>query len=143
MQKEFHITTEDDHLRIIQFLEDRLYEFNGPLLNRHDGRLFAFTARNRNNTIVGGIAGWTWAGIGEITQLWVDASVRTTGIGKLLLETAIAEATNNNCQKIMVRTFSFQAPKFYRKYGFETVHTIDDFPAGYQYHILTKTISAC
>ena len=41
----------------------------------------------------------------------------------------------------MVRTFSFQAPKFYRKYGFEIVHTIDDFPAGYQYHILTKQLS--
>ncbi|WP_431209580.1 GNAT family N-acetyltransferase [Puia sp. P3] len=110
MNNNFHITTESNHQTIIQFLEDRLYEFNGPLLNKFDGRLFAFTARDENNTIVGGIAGWTWAGIGEITQLWVNTPVRTTGIGKLLLEKAIAEANNSNCQKIMVRTFSFPGP---------------------------------
>ena len=39
---------------------------------KYDGSLFAKTVNDEHGTLVAGIAGWTWAGICEITELWVD-----------------------------------------------------------------------
>jgi len=140
MQKNYTIQAEDDHLATIQFLEDRLYEYNSTKLNTGDGRLFSGIVRGENNEIIAGIAGWTWAGICEITQLWVDGPARSTGVGKMLLEAAEEEAYGRGCRTILVRTFSFQAPEFYRKYGFGTIQVLDDFPPGHHYYILTKRL---
>jgi ribosomal protein S18 acetylase RimI-like enzyme len=141
MEAAYHITSEDDHHRIIPFLEDRIYEHNSKKVNRDDGKLFSIVARSADKDIIGGIAGWTWANACEITQLWVDEAYREHGIGKVLLETAEKEARSNGCRRILVRSFGFQAPEFYKKHGFRSEHIIDAFPEGYQYHILIKELS--
>jgi hypothetical protein len=38
-------------------------------------------------------------------------------------------------------TFSFQAPEFYRKHGFEVVATIDDDPRGHQNLLMRKRLA--
>ena len=43
----------------LQFLEDRLYEFNSAQTGQDDGQLFAFLARNEEQEIVAGVSGWT------------------------------------------------------------------------------------
>ncbi len=41
----------------LQFLEDRLYEFNAAKTGRDDGQLFAFFIRDEKQEIVAGLAG--------------------------------------------------------------------------------------
>ncbi len=55
----------------LQFLEDRLYEFNSAATGKDDGQLFAIFIRNDKKEIIAGLSGWTWANACEIQTLWV------------------------------------------------------------------------
>lgn len=121
-----------------QFLEDRLYEFNCRQIKQDDGQLFGFFIRNEQQEIVAGLSGWTWAHACEIRTLWVDPAWRGQGYGKSLLESAEAEARSRGCKVILISSYSFQAPAFYQKYGYELAWQLHDFPPGYQHCYLVK-----
>jgi GNAT superfamily N-acetyltransferase len=87
---------------------------------------FSRIVRDENKDIIAGIAGWTWAGVCEATQLWVN--VRKNGIGKLLSEAAEVEAKSRGCRMILVKSYSFQAPHFYEGYGYKTEQYSKWFP---------------
>src|SRR4030095_9317240 len=129
-----------DSLQVIQLLEDKIYGYNSSRINKDDGYLFSRIVRDENNEIIAGIAGWIWASACEITQLWVNDNVRKNGIGKRLLEEAEVEARSKGCRTILVRSYSFQAPHFYERYGYKIEHILNGFPEGYSYYILTKKL---
>ena len=60
-------------------LEDRLYEHNHRAVGLNDGRGLGFVAMNAGGGQVGAIAGYSWAGMAEIKQLWVDEDHRGVG----------------------------------------------------------------
>src|ERR1700759_5045032 len=91
-QMSYRLEISPDHHKVIELLEDKLYAHNAKKLARDDGRLFSMIVKSENNDILAGIAGWTWAGACEITQLWVDEAVRKEGLGKRLLKAAEEEA---------------------------------------------------
>jgi GNAT superfamily N-acetyltransferase len=123
-----------------EFLEDRLYEFNCAQTGQHDGQLFAFMIRNEGEQIVAGISGWTWAQACEISRLWVHSSSRGQGYGRRLLESAEQEAQARGCKVIFLSSYSFQAPGFYQKNGYELAYQLNDFPPGHQYCFLVKRL---
>lgn len=124
----------------LQFLEDRVYEFNFDKIGKNDGQLFAFFIRNDQQEIVAGISGWAWAGACKIRTLWVHPSLRAQGYGRELLKSAEQEARTRGCEVILLASYSFQAPAFYRKCGYELVWQLNDFPPGHQNCFLTKRI---
>jgi GNAT superfamily N-acetyltransferase len=138
---QFHAEIGEDAPGIIAFLEDRLYEHNSRKIASYDGQLFSRVVRDPGGGIVGAAAGWTWSGACEITQLWVAESVRSKGIGRMLLHAAEEEARSKRCSMILVKTYSFQAPSFYLRHGYRTEHVIDGFPAGHGYYTLTKKLN--
>lgn len=121
-----------------QFLEDRLYEFNSRQTKQDDGQSFAFLIRNERQEIVAGLSGWIWAQACEIRTLWVDPTWRGQGYGQSLLEAAEQEARSRGCKVILISSYSFQAPAFYEKSGYELAWQLNDFPPGYQYCFLIK-----
>jgi ribosomal protein S18 acetylase RimI-like enzyme len=131
---------EDRQLEISQFLDDRIYEYNSTSTGRSDGKLFAMVIRDNSNNIVGGITGWTWAMISEITLLWVDETFRNRGFGKMLLNAAENEIDKRSCKTILIRSYAFQAPDFYIQNGYEVIFVLNDFPEGYKYYNLIKRI---
>jgi GNAT superfamily N-acetyltransferase len=136
----FRVETGKDAERVASFLEDRLYEHNSSTIGRDDGRLFSRVVRDPSGSIVAGIAGWTWAAACEITQFWVSPSMRAKGIGTKLLQAAEEEARNNKCIRVLVKTYSFQAPTFYEKHGYKVEHVTEDFPEGHRYYTLMKAV---
>jgi ribosomal protein S18 acetylase RimI-like enzyme len=140
MDKKYFIESGEDAHQIIQLLENKIYEHNSTKIRKDDGSLFARIVRDENNEIIAGIAGWTWANICEITQLWVDENARKNGIGRMLLKAAEAEAKSKECRTILIKSYSFQAPLFYEKHGYKVEHILNDYPAGYSYYTLTKRI---
>jgi len=122
------------------FLEDRLYEFNSSQTGRSDSQLFTFFIRNESEEIVAGISGWTWASACEISVLWVHPSYRGKGYGRRLLEIAEQEARAQNCEVIFLSSYSFQAPDFYQKYGYELAYQLNDFPPGHRYNFLVRRL---
>ncbi len=121
----------------VQYLEDRIYEFNAAATKITDGELLAFFVRE-DDRIVAGICGNTWGGTCELRQFWVDPSRRHSGLGTQLFQAAEQEARRRGCTQIILMTFSFQAPAFYEKHGFEIVSTIDNHPRGYQNLLMRK-----
>jgi hypothetical protein len=51
----------DPSAQDLQFLDDRIYEFNCEQTGIEDGRLFSVFLRDAENEILAGLSGWTWA----------------------------------------------------------------------------------
>jgi GNAT superfamily N-acetyltransferase len=126
----------------VQYLEDRLYEHNSGATGIADGQLLAFFSRDESGRIIGGICGNTWGGGCEIRQFWVEQSHRHRGLGTLLFRAAEREARRRGCNQMLLMTFSFQAPEFYERNGFELVATIADHPRGHRNLLMRKWLDA-
>lgn len=126
----------------VQYLEDRLYEFNATATGITGGAWLAYFVRDEDERIVAGICGATWGGSLEIRQFWVEASRRKQGLGTRLLKAAEHEARRRGCRQVLLMTFSFQAPAFYAKHGFEVVAVLDDDPPGHKNLLLRKRLDA-
>jgi len=124
----------------IQYLEDRIYEFNAKATGITDGEWFAIFVKDERDRIVAGISGNSWGGSMEIRQFWVEESRRKRGLGTRLLEAAEQEARRRACRQIVLMTFTFQAPEFYAKRGFEIVAAIEDHPTGHRNLLLRKRL---
>jgi ribosomal protein S18 acetylase RimI-like enzyme len=122
----------------IQYLEDKLYEFNAAQTGIEDGRSLAFFLRDAAMEITAAAAGHTWGETCELQQLWVAESLRRQGIGRRLLEEAEAEAIRRGCSQLILATHSFQAPRFYQNLGFKIVGTIPEYPRGHSQILLRK-----
>jgi GNAT superfamily N-acetyltransferase len=136
---EFIIET-DPAPELIQYLEDRIYEFNSMATRMTDGAWLTIFVRDDGGRIVGGICGNTWGGCCEIRQFWVEESQRGRGLGTRLLGAAEHEARRRGCGRIFLMTFSFQAPVFYANRGFRTLATVNDYPPGHQNLLMMKRL---
>jgi len=125
---------------VVQYLEDRLYEFNSNATGITDGEWLAILVRDDEGRIVAGICGSAWGGCCEIRQFWVEESRRKQGLGSRLLDAAEREASRRGCEQIVLATFSFQAPAFYTKRGFEAVFALDDYPRGHRSLLMRKRL---
>ena len=124
----------------VEYLEDRIYEHNASVTGIADGQLLAFLLRDDSGRIVAGICGNTWGGGCEIRQFWVEESQRRRGLGTRLLRAAEQEARRRGCTQMLLMTFSFQAPAFYVRNGFEVVATIADHPRGHRNFLMRKRL---
>jgi GNAT superfamily N-acetyltransferase len=125
----------------VQYLEDRLYEFNSKATGITDGRGLAIFVKDERDRIVAGICGHTWGGCCEIRQFWVEESRRGQGLGTRLLRAAEQEACRRHCRQIVLTTHSFQAPEFYTRRGFHLLAAVDDYPQGHQHLLLRKELA--
>lgn len=124
----------------VQYLEDRLYEFNSSATGITDGEWLAIFVKNEEGEIVAGICGNTWGGCLEIRQFWVEEARRKQGLGTTLLGAAEQEARRRGCRQILLMTFTFQAPVFYAQHGFEVIAVVDDHPHGHKNLLLRKRL---
>ena len=125
----------------VQYLEDRIYEFNSAVTGIGDGEWLAFLVRDQSGRIVAGLCGSTWGGTCEVRQFWVEESRRRGGLGTTLLRAAEQEARRRGCTEIVLMTFSFQAPAFYTRNGFEVMATIDNHPRGHRNLLMRKRLA--
>jgi GNAT superfamily N-acetyltransferase len=126
----------------VEFLEDQLYEFNAGTTGIDDGRVLGVFLRDDAGTIVAGAAGHTWGDTCELRQVWVAPALRGRGVGRLLMAKAEAEAVRRGCRQLVLSTFSFQAPGFYRKLGFRDVCQVADYPRGHSHLVLRKPVGS-
>ena len=124
----------------IDFLEDRLYEFNSRATGVVDALGLAVFGRDAQGEVIAGLCGYTWGGCCEIRQVWVHERYRRQGIGHRLLDMAETEARRRGCRQIVLATHSFQAPDFYRNLGFQIVDSVPDYPLGHQHVRLRKVL---
>jgi ribosomal protein S18 acetylase RimI-like enzyme len=130
---------QESHDKIIKLLieynlsktEELKKEINKPI---------QIIARDELNEIIGGLYGRSIWGTLEVKTFVVKPENRKKGIGRKLIIEAEKEAKNRNCRFISLDTFSFQAPGFYEKLGFEKIGTETDFPKGFEKYYYRKKI---
>ncbi|HEV8673005.1 MAG TPA: GNAT family N-acetyltransferase [Methylomirabilota bacterium] len=125
----------------VEFLKDRLYDYNVARTGIADGRGVAIFVRDRQGAIVAGLHGWTWGDVLDIRELWVREDARGRGLGQRLLLAAERAAAGRGCHRATLETQSFQAPAFYAKFGYQVFGTLENYPRGHQKHYLRKDLA--
>ena len=97
----------------IDFIESKLSEFNHSKtgIDRPINRALYL---KEDGEIVGGIVFVCMKPWAFVKLFWISEPLRGKGHGAKLLSSAEDYARKNGSTKIMLDTFSFQAPQFYR-----------------------------
>lgn len=98
------------------------------------------TVKDAEGRVIGGLLSvhcWNWI---EVDILWVDSALRGSGYGTRLLQQIERIAQERKCTFIKLNTFSFQAPDFYRKNGYEEVAVFNNAPTGSKHYYFKKDI---
>lgn len=125
-----------------QYVRNKLIEFNANQLPKGMNRYeeINLNIKDADGNIVGGLLSavcWNWM---EIDILWVDQNQRTQGLGSKLLMEAERIAKEKECAFVKLNTFSFQAPDFYKKHGYQVMALIENAPVGHKHYYLMKVI---
>ena len=124
----------------VRFLEDCLYAYNVKQTGVNDGQWLAIFIRDEQQTIRAGVEGWTWCGSCYLRSVWVHEDWRGQGVGTKLLHAVEQEARARGCQQIILDSYSFQAPGFYQKLGFEVFAVLEDHPRQHRNFYLRKRL---
>ncbi|MGF9965808.1 GNAT family N-acetyltransferase [Bacillus rhizoplanae] len=125
------------------FIRKQLVAFNNSQVSGSEKSLvkdICLTLKNDNEEIVAGLTGVIFWQCLHVNILWVSDSLRHKGYGSRLLLEAERIAKENHCNLIKLDTFSFQAPEFYKKHGYEVYGVIEDFPKGHTHYYLQKRL---
>jgi GNAT superfamily N-acetyltransferase len=101
-------------------------------------RSLCFLVRAPDGEIAGGLIGETYWGWLYINLLIVKEELRGLGYGHRLLTLAEEEARKRGVKTAYLDTFSFQAPEFYKRHGYQVFGELQDFPPGHQRYFLMK-----
>lgn len=119
----------DEHDR--RLIDEGLDIFNASKAGPDNAQDLWVMARSGAGDLLGGIKGRTFYGWLFIDWLWVSPAARGHGVGMQLLAKAEDAARSRQCIGAYVDTFSFQAPDFYRRNGYEEFGRIADLPLGH------------
>ena len=72
--------------------------------------------------------------------MWIKEEFRGRGFGHQLLTLAEQEARQRGAEYAYLDTFSFQAPGFYKKHGYEVFGELNNFPPGHRRYFLSKQL---
>ncbi|QVW21295.1 GNAT family N-acetyltransferase [Pseudomonas hormoni] len=100
----------------------------------------ALLVRDDQGEILGGLYGrffYQWL---FIELLSVPEQGRGQGIGSRLMQMAEDLAREKECVGIWLDTFDFQAPEFYRKFGYSELGQIADYPPGHKRFFFQKRL---
>jgi len=140
MAEEYQIVKLDDPAW--EVIGQGITEYNTQQAGEDQGKNLCFMLQNPDGEIVGGVIGatyWDWL---YVNLMWLKEDLRGQGYGKELLTLAEDEARQRGAKQSYLDTFSFQAPGFYQKQGYEIFGQLDDFPPGHQRFFLKKKLQA-
>ncbi len=109
-------------------LSDELDAYNVPAAGAGEQREFTVKAEDDEGVLVAGLSGWTWGTSAGIAMVWVREDARNSGWGSRLLDAAESVARERGCERVNVSSFTFQAPMFYAKHGYEETGRTEDLP---------------
>lgn len=126
-----------------KFIANKVIEYNMSKLPQEvktPSEYVSFVLKNENEELVGGITATIYWHHIYIDFLWVEESHREGGYGSELMNKIEELAIEKGCYLILLDTFSFQAPDFYKKLGYKVVGTVEDHPKGFNKYLLEKRL---
>ena len=92
--------------------------------------------------LMGGLWGRSVYGWLFVEFLFVPQELRGRGLGSALLKRAEEIAIRRGCVGVCLDSFDFQAPTFYRKFGYEYFAELESPNGGFKRHFLRKFLKA-
>jgi GNAT superfamily N-acetyltransferase len=138
MDKEYTIISVDEPEWDI--IGSGINEYNQQQAGEEHGKNLCFVLKGSDQVVLGGVIGqtyWDWL---FINLMWLKDEFRGQGYGQQLLALAEDEARKRGAKHAYLDTFSFQAPDFYKKYGYRVFGELPDFPAGHTRYFMTKDL---
>ena len=138
------LISQDCTIEESEYITRKLIEYNLKNVPSNQKPLFEplrLVLKDDSSQVIGGIIGELacWNRL-NINIFWVDERFRSLGFGKKLLSEAEVIAKKKGCKIILLDTFSFQAPEFYLKNGYELYATLDNCPEGYKKYYFKKVL---
>jgi GNAT superfamily N-acetyltransferase len=127
---------------VLAAIGDGLKGYNRAAGHNLDRTEFCVTHRGPDGTVLGGAKCSAGSGMMYIEWLWLDATLRGSGIGRAMLACAEDEGRRRGCSAVHLDTFSFQAPKFYEAAGYRVFGTLDYPATGSIRYYLVKPLEA-
>ncbi len=119
-------------------IRDPLDESNMAITGWRDYRPVCIFLRDEAGQVRGGLFGYCWGRWLHLEYLWIEEPLRGQGYGTRLLQAAEGEARSHGCQGVFLDSFDFQAPEFYKRYGYQVYGELRDHPPGHTLYHLRK-----
>ena len=117
-----------------------LLEYNLARIEDMNKKELGVYVNDETGKKVAGLIGETHGNWLLVKYLWVSEELRGQNIGSQLLSQAEQTAKERGCKFAFLDTFSFQAPLFYKKQGYQEVFTLEEYPLTGKRIYLTKTL---
>lgn len=111
-----------------QRLNEELDKFNAAATPDVDAAQELTGRIEEDGELVAGASGWTWGQAAGIGMTWVRAVHRGAGLGAKLLTAFETEARDRGCTHVFVTSFTFQAPAFYERLGYQEILRWESVP---------------
>lgn len=141
MADEYHIVsiTQGDQIPW-EIIGGGISNYNEQQAGDDKSQRVCFVVQGPDEEIVGGVIGviyWDWF---CLDLMYLKEEFRGQGYGRRLLTLAEDEARQRGAKHVHLDTFSFQAPDFYLKHGYQVFGELSDFPSGHTRYYLTKDL---
>lgn len=117
-----------------------LSAYNQEQTGISDSRRLAVLVKDAAGNTVGGISGRSSLGLLFLDLVYLPQSMRRGGLGSRLLAAAEEEGRRRGCKAAVLYTISFQAPEFYKRYGWRVFGEIPCDPPGTSRIFMTKEL---
>ncbi|MEU4542181.1 GNAT family N-acetyltransferase [Nonomuraea dietziae] len=135
------LTTGERDAELNARLTAELTAFNSAATGAQDRGTLSVKVTDDDGDLVGGLTGWTWGGLCGIELLWVREDSRKDGWGAKILMAAEEEARRRGCDRVIVSSFTFQAPGFYQRHGYVETGRSPGIPGGHEDVHLFKSLT--
>ena len=135
MMRENIIRSNEDECRLIH---ECLQDYNRKYMD--NGKDYSFHIE-LDGVIAAGIVAESVEDTLEISYLFVRSEYRGSGLGTTLVCHVESLARENGIKRILLNTYSFQAPDFYRHLGYREILCIDPVFGVHSQHYFVKDLN--
>ena len=126
--------------KVVAQLWRGLGRFNQKTAGKYRYSRDVLTARSETGRIVGGLILQSWWKESYIEVLWLSERARRHGYGSELIAEAERRARRRGSKLLHLNTYSFQAPRFYEKFGFQCFGRMSGSPKGESRYFYVKRL---
>ena len=126
----FEVIPPQNTSRVGDQIRGKLIAHNVSVSDIKDEERVVLAATNKDEDLIGGVSATLWGGCLEIDYIWVSEELRGSGVGSELLKRLEKLVKERGCRRVILDTFSFQAPEFYAKQGYQEYQTIEGYSDG-------------
>lgn len=117
-----------------------LLEYNLARIEDKNPKDLGVYMEDEKGGMLAGLIGNTHGNWMTVKYLWVSDNLRGQNIGSHILKKAEETAKERGCKYAFLDTFSFQAPEFYKKYGYKEKFVLEEYPVEGKRYYFTKML---